>query len=286
MVSSIFRRALLPAFAAGFLIFSSGLSAHKRWLLPTDFALSDAETVMVDFTASNNLFYVDVPMPFKGVATVSPDGKTVLPLNPAMGARRSSFEVAIETPGTYRVVANTPPMYFVSYRLPGKAQPERGRGPLAMLKAKLPKAATEVEFAESNARIETYVTLGATTQPAAIDDSAGIALRLEVAGDGSFTPSHPNALYSDEPGQFVFMLHGKPAAGLDIAVVREGTRYRDGIEEKLYKTNARGEVTVPWSGPGRYLLEAQHIDVLDKSDGGELSQRFFSYFVTLEVLAP
>ena len=41
------------------LMFSPLTSAHKRWFMPTDFVLSEAETVTVDFTASNNIFFVD-----------------------------------------------------------------------------------------------------------------------------------------------------------------------------------------------------------------------------------
>ena len=64
------------------LLFIAGLAwshtghAHKRWLLPTDFSLSDAETVTVDFSASNNIFYVDKPMPLDGLRALAPSGSS------------------------------------------------------------------------------------------------------------------------------------------------------------------------------------------------------------------
>ena len=70
--------------------------AHKRWFMPTDFTLSDAETVTVDFTASNNIFYVDKGMPLAIVSVSNPDGAQVPLANPAEGVRRSSFDVEVD----------------------------------------------------------------------------------------------------------------------------------------------------------------------------------------------
>jgi uncharacterized GH25 family protein len=261
-------------FLATALLSSTG-HAHKRWFMPTDFTLSDAETVTVDFTASNNIFYVDKGMPLAIVSVSNPAGAQVPLANPTEGARRSSFDIDVESSGTYRIAAGGPPMYFVSYQLPDQPEKQHARGSLDELKAGLPENASAVEFAESHSLIETYVTLGAGTLPAATDNSAGLQLQI---GD-----YHPNELYSDEPAQFSFTLNGEPVEGLAVSVQADGSRYRDDQEEQHYETDASGAVTVTWPGPGRYLIEA---GLQETPEGGEISERYYSYYLTLEVLAP
>lgn len=257
------------------LLASPASHAHKRWFMPTDFTLSEAETVTVDFTASNNVFFVDSPMPLASVEVISPSG-VKLPLEqPYEGKRRSSFDIPVAAAGTYRVTTAGPPMYFVSYLLPGETKPQGGRGKLEQLKAKVPMEATDVTFSEAKARIETFVTLGGQT-PLQVDEKAD---GLQI----NFGNSHPNALYTDEPANFAFLLNGEPIAGLDIAVTADGSRYRDDQEDRSYTTGEDGSVAIDWPQPGRYLLEASTAEPLAN---GEISTRYYSYFLTVEVMAP
>ena len=257
------------------LIFSPLTSAHKRWFMPTDFVLSEAETVTVDFTASNNIFFVDKGMPLAGVSVLSPAGTALPLLRSQEGARRSSFDIEVSEAGTHRVSFGGEPMYFVSYRLPGESEPHHDRGSLAGLKAAMPAEATDIAFAEAHSLIETFVTLGSETAPAAPDDSAGLRLVLR--------DTHPNALYTDEPARFAFTLDGEPLPGLAVSVQPEGSRYRDTQELREYVTDEAGVVEISWPVVGRYLLEAG----LEQDLGeGEIRKRYYSYFLTLEVLAP
>ena len=257
------------------LIFSPLTSAHKRWFMPTDFVLSEAETVTVDFTASNNIFFVDKGMPLAGVSVLSPAGTALPLLRSQEGARRSSFDIEISEAGTHRISDSGEPMYFVSYRLPGDKAPHHDRGSLARLKAAVPAEATEIVFAESHSLIETFITLGTESAPAAPDDSSGLRLVLR--------DTHPNALYTDEPAQFVFTLDGEPLPGLVVSVQPEGSRYRDTQELREYVTDEAGAVEISWPVAGRYLLEAG----LEQDLGeGDIRKRYYSYFLTLEVLAP
>lgn len=248
--------------------------AHKRWLLPTDFSLSDAEQVSVDLTASNNLFYVDKGMPPVGISIIDPQGVTHEPINPVKRKRRSVFDVDIEQPGTYRILQGGVPMYFVSYKVPGEEQPQRGRGALEELKAGLPDNAQEISFAESVSLVETYVTLGAPSKNFG-SSKKGIEL---TGGD------HPNMLYADEPSRFEFSLNGKPAKGVTLEVTPDGTRYRDSLGTVSYTLDAKGGAEVEWSTPGRYLLEVATEQ--EMPEGSEIAKRYYSYFVTVEVLKP
>ncbi len=249
-------------------------SAHKRWLLPTDFSLSDAEVVTVDFSASNNLFYVDNPMPLEGITVVSPDGALLEAEKPHAGARRSSFDVTVQAQGTYRVFHRGRPMYFSAYLAPGAKQPTRDRGSLEALRAAVPADATMVQFAESIALIETYITLGSATPVGAKPTESGLTLEALT---------HPNELFTDEPGEFRFYLNGAPIEGLQVTVTPEGSRYRDNLEEITYTSDAQGLVAINWPKPGRYLVEALWEEPLSE---GILSTRYNGYFLTVEVLAP
>lgn len=254
---------------------SSNSFAHKRWLMPTDFTLSDEETVTVDFTASNNIFFVDIGMPLAPVQIFAPDGAVMPLLNPQEGKRRSSFDFLAENSGTYRISVEGEPMYFVSYQLPGQTDTVHARGTWAKLKAELPATATDVEFSESHGLIETFVTLGSETAPPSVEKTAGLRLQL--------LDSHPNALYTDEPARFAFMLDGMPVPELAVQVHVEGSRYRDSQDVLEYTTDDKGEVEISWPLAGRYLVEA---GLEQDGTGGEISKRYYGYFLTVEVLAP
>ena len=68
-----------------------------------------------------------------------------------------------------------------------------------------------------------------------------------------------------------------------MSVQADGSRYRDDPEELQYETDASGTVTVTWPRAGRYLIEAE---LQETPNGGEISERYYSYYLTLEVLAP
>lgn len=93
--------------------------------------------------------------------------------------------------------------------------------------------------------------------------------------------SHPHSLYSDEPARFRFMLDGEPVVGMNVVATPEGTRYWDNQMEIIRVTDNRGVVTIEWSSPGRYLLEAL---VEKQQSGGDIAMRFYNYLLTLEVL--
>lgn len=257
------------------MLMSPASQAHKRWFMPTDFTLSEEETVTVDFTASNNIFFVDSSMPLEIVTVLSPSGGDIPLQNAVQGKRRSSFDIEVDSAGSYRISAGGPPMYFVSYYLPGKSEPGRARGSLAKLKAELPAQATAIEFAESFSLIETFVTLGAETTPAERAVNPGLSLQPQG--------SHPSTLYADEAAHFFFALDGKPAGGVSVTVQAEGSRYRDEQEELAYRTAEDGSVSISWPRAGRYLLEASLEQVPEQ---GDIAKRYFSYYLTLEVNAP
>ncbi|MFB0487385.1 DUF4198 domain-containing protein, partial [Vibrio cholerae] len=122
-------------------------------------------------------------------------------------------------------------------------------------------------------RVETFVTAG---KPGAIKP-VGKGLELVAV-------SHPNDLYSDEPATFQMLLDGKPAAGLEMEIVPNGSRYRDKVEEIELKTDADGKFQVKWPQPGMYWVHTEAED--DKVSVPTATKRRMSYALTLEVLRP
>ena len=79
--------------------------AHRQWLLPSTTALAGTDSgVTVDAAVSNDLFYPDhFPLDVSDVQVFAPDGSPAQMQNPAKGLYRSTFDVVIDKPGTWKI---------------------------------------------------------------------------------------------------------------------------------------------------------------------------------------
>lgn len=236
--------ALIAAIAA----FAVPLSAqaHRAWLVPTSTVLSgDRAWVGFDAGMSNGVFIPDhAAMRLDGLTITAPDGSTVQAQNRHQARYRSSFDLELTQPGTYRV-ANVMGGVIVSYKQGGEQK--RWRGPEADMAANIPADATDVTPTRSDSRIETFVTLGAPSTESLAPTGKGIELA---------PVTHPNDLVAGEAATFKLLRDGQPAAGLDVTIARGGTRYRDNPEEITVKTDQDGAFTVTWPEPGMYWMNA------------------------------
>ena len=259
---------LLAALIAASLPFSA--LAHKQWLLPSATVVAGNDAwVTVDAAVSNQLYYPDhVPMRLDNVTVTGPDGRPAELKNASTGKYRSTFDVQLAQPGTYKI-ANIGEGVGASYKL--GSETKRWRGSAAELATAIPKEATEVKITENARRVETFATRGAPTKDALT--LTGRGLELEPV-------THPNDLVASEPATFKLVLDGKPAANVEVEVVQGGSRYAKAAELKL-KTDATGAFTVKWPAAGMYWLEAS-------ARGGASTipnaERSASYVTTLEVL--
>ena len=120
-------------------------------------------------------------------------------------------------------------------------------------------------------RVETFATNGSPS------DVATIGKGLELV-----PVTHPNDLFAGEAATFRLVVDGQPAAGLEIEIVRGGTRYRNAQEEIKATTDAKGEFSVTWPEAGMYWLETATTD--SKTSVPQAKQRRLSYVGTFEVL--
>ncbi|QEG01334.1 Nickel uptake substrate-specific transmembrane region [Stieleria maiorica] len=263
-------RFLLSALAVA-VIGTTGF-AHKVWLRPSQTQLSGAEPwVTVDAAVSNDLFYFNhFPLGLDGLVITAPDGNQVEGENQSVGKYRSVFDVPLHQQGTYRIAIVNGGV-FASYEQGG--QRRRFRGSIESLEKEIPADATNLRVTERLGRIETFVTNGAPTDEALKPTGKGVEL---------VPVSHPNDLYVGEESTFRLLVNGKPAKGLEIELIRGGTRYRDAQDEVHLTTDANGEFSVTWSEPGMYWLETSTED--KETSVPQATSRYLSYAATFEVL--
>lgn len=262
--------------------------AHKQWLVPSSTVVAGNDPwVTVDAAVSNQLYYPDhVPMRLDNIIITTPDGSTLKPQNPATGKYRSVFDVQLAQEGTYRITNlnagvfarwDTPESLAAAANPPAAGSPPGPRGGFLRnaspedLATKIPKDAQNVRVTENIGRVETYVTRGAPTTIAA----TGKGLELVPV-------THPNDLFAGEEATFKLTVDGKPAAGLEIEIIRGATRYRNAQDEITVTTGADGSFSVTWPEAGMYWLETSTTDA--STSLPQATERRLGYVATLEVL--
>ena len=246
--------------------------AHKAWLLPSQTVLAGEDpTVTVDAAVSNDLFYFNhVPLRLENLAITAPDGSTVQATNPATGKYRSVFDVELKQQGTYRIgVTND----YATASWDENGQPKRWRGTPAAFATEVPKNAKDLKTGESLSRVETFVTNGSPNDTALKPSGKGLEL---------VPVTHPNDLFANEEATFRLQVDGVPAAGLEVEIVRGGTRYRNAQDEIKLKTDASGAFSVTWPEAGMYWIETSSED--DKVTVPGAEKRRLGYVATFEVL--
>ena len=286
------RISILAAVIAAAIPFSA--IAHKQWLVPSSTVLAGTDAwITVDAAISNALYYPDHnAMRLDNIVITAPDGTTSKPQNPATGKFRSVFDVQLAQQGTYRIANvnggvsarwDTPQTLAAAKAAKDAPSPAAGgmggapRGGMLRnataedLATKIPKDAVNVQVTEGIGRVETFATNGTPS------DVAPIGKGLELV-----PVTHPNDLFAGEAATFRLVVDGKPVAGLEIEIIRGGTRYRNAQDEIKATTDAEGEFSVTWPEAGMYWLEAATTD--SKTSVPQAKQRRLSYVGTFEVL--
>lgn len=255
---------------AAMLVLPLSAEAHRMWLLPSSTVLSGNDPwVTVDASISNELFTPEIAMPIEALTVIAPDGTAGEAANPHRGRVRSTFDVQLRQPGTYRFVVAAEDV-IASWMQDG--QRRRWRGTREAMAAAVPANAQQLRVNLSQRRVESFATRGAPTQGALQPTNKGLEL---------VPVTHPTDLAAGEPARFRLLLDGQPARDIEVSVVPGDSRYRDAENEAKFRADAEGIVTVTWRGPGRYWLGAS---VRDQNSGLPNVGRIATYAATLEVL--
>ncbi len=246
--------------------------AHKAWLLPSETVLATSAWVTVDAAVSNDLFYFNHnPLRLENLTVTAPDGSRLEPQNVGKGKYRSTFDLDLQKPGTYRI-ATASNSLNATYEVDGAQK--RYRGSAEDFSKQVPANAAKLVVQQNQQRVETFVTVGKPS------DSA---MKLSGVGLELLPVTHPNDLYAGEPAKFRFVLDGKPAQGVEIEIVPGGSRYRDHQRELKLTSDAAGEISITWPEAGMYWLEATLRDV--KASVPQAGQRNATDIGTFEVLS-
>jgi hypothetical protein len=133
-----------------------------------------SQWVTVDAAVSNDLFYFEhVPMRLDNLVVTGPDGAAVQPENASTGKYRSTFDVPLTQPGTYRIAVVNQGL-FASWKENG--QTKRWRGAADALAANVPANAQELQVTEMASRVESYVTNGKPSKQVLTTGGRGLEL--------------------------------------------------------------------------------------------------------------
>ena len=263
------KTSLLVALSA--LLVPAVSEAARPWLLPSQTVLArSGGWVAVDAAMADDLFSVNQgAMPVDTLVVSAPDGQAVAPQNVTKSRSRSTFDLELRQPGTYRIAVADD---AVMARWEEDGKPKRWRGKPAEMATGIPANAAKLEVEQTQRRVETFVSVGTPTE---VKAAAGSGIELAPT-------QHPNDLYARETAKFRFLLDGKPAKDLEVEVIAGGTRYRDAPGEMRFKTDKNGEVAITWPAAGMYWLEASVQDEGATAPG--VKKRRASYAGTFEVL--
>lgn len=240
------RKAFLMTALAAASVAGSPALAHRQWLLPSATNVEgEAPYVTFDAAVSEGLFDFDhLPIKLDGLSVTGPDGQPVTVENAATGKRRSTFDIKLAKPGTYRASLVSASV-MASYLLNGEQK--RWRGAEADLATSLPAGATEVKTSRMESRLDAFVAAG----------NAGDALPVPVGKGLELLPLSPPTSYElGAPARFRALLDGQPVAGLDVTVVPGGGRFRADVKDMTVKTDAAGEVSITWPMAGMMWVGA------------------------------
>jgi uncharacterized GH25 family protein len=283
------RRSTRWLIAAALFALPAAASAHRQWLLPNATVFSgNGNWVTVDAAASDDLFFADhQPIRLEAIRAWAPDGSAATIENGSTGRYRSSFDVRLDRPGTWKIGTQMSGV-IGSFKVNGEERRVGGRGgpppaaglgaaprPLMLTVADIPADATDVHLAEISSRNEIFVTADAPTTT--LFQPTGKGLELQPL-------THPDELVAGEPARFRFLVDGQPAAALKVTVIPGGKRYRNAENATELRTGADGVVSIDWPAAGMYWMNATYAD--DKPGMPRATERRMSYSATLEVLAP
>ncbi|WP_443748420.1 DUF4198 domain-containing protein [Asticcacaulis solisilvae] len=267
------KRTLAYAILAATLMGAPAAEAHRGWLLPSAVQVEgNAPWVTVDAAMSETLFLFDsFPLRYDTATLTGPDGKVTVLDHPVVGHLRTTFDIQLPQPGTYRITAASAAV-MGSYTLNGETKRFRGS------ESDVPAGAADIKVMRMNSRFDTFVTAGKGNDAA-----------LQPTGKGlEMVPvTHPSDLVTDAPGQFRFLLDGKPLAGLKVAVVPGGARYRNALKDVAATTDSDGRITVQWPMAGQYLITASYPPRAAEGEGekgGDQPARRDAYSATVDVL--
>jgi hypothetical protein len=248
--------------AATALLLAAGTAQAGPYVLPSAVQFEGKEAfVTVDASTAEHAFDLGRAIPLDGLVITGPDGSTLTPDATQTGRARSSFELKLTQPGTYRF-AIVQKSVSGSYTLDGETK--RFRGSADTYAKDLPAGATDVKVSTMLSRYEAYTSLGAPNDTALQPVTEGLQI---------IPQSSPSELIAGEKTVFIAYLDGKPIADLDVRVIPGGARFRGILKDVAYKTGTDGRFEVSWVEGGLYNMVASYPPRRPQGEAGSAETR-------------
>lgn len=261
--------------AAALATLSLQACAHRPWLLPSSTVLEGREPwVMIDGAISENLFDFDhMALKLDGATVTDPDGVTTPAPAAASQKMRSSFDLKLARPGTYKISLAS---RTVTANWKAGGETRRWRGSEEAFAKEVPANAPDLQATYQQTRMETFVTANKPTTAALKPTGSGLEM---------MPLTHPNELRAGESAKWRFLLDGKPLANFPFSLVPGGVRHRGVLGEIRLVTDANGDASVKLPAGGMYWLSASFPAGLAKGEApAGPNPRRYSYSATLEIL--
>jgi uncharacterized GH25 family protein len=274
------NKSLMALALAGLSVVSFNAQAHKPWLLPSSTEVEAGRDgsawVTFDAAISEGLFDIDhMPLGLDGLLITAPDGATLTPENVNKGKLRSTFDLKLSKPGTYKVA-------LVSANVMGSYKDKEGntkrfRATEETLAKEVPADAQEVKVSRMQSRLETFVSTG--TPDLAVFKPTGVGLEMVPV-------TNPTELRAGEKATWRFLVDGKPAANQGVSLIQGGVRYRGTLGEIRQNTDAKGELTLTLPAAGAYMVSTSWPAAAPKVEGQppQMPPRRLSYSAVVEIL--
>ncbi|WP_082971704.1 DUF4198 domain-containing protein [Rheinheimera sp. SA_1] len=229
-------------------MFSLQLSAHTMTVVPSHYVQSKTGGwVSVDVSATNMTFQWDKGIPLENFKVFTPDGQQGKVDSVYQGKRKSQADVELATEGTYRLELGNGSRFFTSYELKGERK--RLMANKKDRAAQLPAGAEKVVTTQGNSRALAFITVNKPSDAVLALTNKGLEFQFD---------RHPADIVATEEVTVTLLMNGKPAAGVELDLSRDGELYRNEPERMHHKTDASGKFSFTAPVAGRYLLEASY----------------------------
>jgi uncharacterized GH25 family protein len=184
--------------------------AARNWVLPSTTTLSGSNAwITVDAASSDELYFPDIrPLRLDSIQVIAGDGQPDQLLNGSMGKLRSTFDVQVTKPGTWKIVSVSTTV-MASWTENGEVKRFRGAG--EDFAKQVPAGAADLKTIRNVSRSETFVTRDKPTTDALKPTGHGLEL---------VPVTHPSDVVAGEPATFKLLVDGKPAADLEVEIMR------------------------------------------------------------------
>lgn len=272
------QKSLIALALAGLSVVSFSAHAHKPYLLPSSTEVEPGRDgsawVTFDAAIGENLFDPDFTLKLDGLVVSAPDGSTLTPENVGNGKIRTTFDLKLPKPGTYKLA-------LVSGSVNGsyknkEGETKRFRATEETLAKEVPADATEVKVSRMHSRLETFVSTGAPDLN--VFKPSGVGLEMVPL-------TNPTELRAGEKATWRFLVDGKPAANQGVSLTPGGVKFRGTLGEIRKTTDANGELTLTLPEAGAYMVSSSW-PAVQRVEGQPMQMvpRRLSYSAVVEIL--